>query len=91
MRNRNAIIGAESGAVKGNVSVIYDLPRPVWIYMGRVAVEKNIEAFLDLDLDECRAFVEDRSWRRSTLQLESYLAPRTRATAAAQPDSSASR
>ena len=172
----------------------YDLPRPIWIYMGRVAVEKNIEAFLDLDLpgskviigdgpdkkrlearytdshflgyrfgrelaahmaggdvfvfpsrtdtfgivmleamacglpvaalpvegpvdvvtsdrvgalDEdlgaaceralkldgqaCRAFVEDRSWRRSTLQFESYLAPRTRATAVAQPDSSALR
>lgn len=28
--------------------VHYDLPRPIAIYMGRVAVEKNIEAFLDL-------------------------------------------
>lgn len=27
-----------------------DYPRPIWIYVGRVAVEKNIEAFLDLDL-----------------------------------------
>jgi glycosyltransferase involved in cell wall biosynthesis len=27
-----------------------DLPRPIWLYVGRVAVEKNIEAFLDLDL-----------------------------------------
>ena len=26
------------------------LRRPVWLYVGRVAVEKNIEAFLDLDL-----------------------------------------
>lgn len=25
-------------------------PRPIWIYVGRVAVEKNIEAFLKLDL-----------------------------------------
>ena len=25
-------------------------PRPIWLYAGRVAVEKNIEAFLDLDL-----------------------------------------
>jgi glycosyltransferase involved in cell wall biosynthesis len=25
-------------------------PRPVWLYVGRVAVEKNIEAFLALDL-----------------------------------------
>jgi glycosyltransferase involved in cell wall biosynthesis len=46
---------------------------------------------LELDRDDCRAFVEDRSWRRSTLQFENYLAPRTRATAAAQPESSASR
>jgi glycosyltransferase involved in cell wall biosynthesis len=29
-------------------AVQWDLPRPVAIYMGRVAVEKNIEAFLDL-------------------------------------------
>jgi glycosyltransferase involved in cell wall biosynthesis len=27
-----------------------DLPRPVYLYVGRVAVEKNIEAFLKLDL-----------------------------------------
>jgi len=27
-----------------------DLPRPIFIYVGRVAVEKNIARFLDLDL-----------------------------------------
>jgi glycosyltransferase involved in cell wall biosynthesis len=27
-----------------------DLPRPIFVYVGRVAVEKNIEAFLTLDL-----------------------------------------
>lgn len=27
-----------------------DLPRPLFMYVGRVAVEKNIKAFLDLDL-----------------------------------------
>lgn len=25
-------------------------PRPIWLYAGRVAIEKNIEAFLDLEL-----------------------------------------
>ncbi len=27
-----------------------DLPRPIFLYVGRVAVEKNVEAFLNLDL-----------------------------------------
>ena len=172
----------------------YELPRPIWIYMGRVAVEKNIEQFLDLELpgskvivgdgpdkdrlahryadshflgyrfgtelaahiaggdvfvfpsrtdtfgivmleamacglpvaalpvdgpidvitshrvgvldedlgaacraalkldrDDCVAFVANCSWRRSTLQFESYLGPRTRDTASAQPESNISR
>src|SRR5207248_7702417 len=25
-------------------------PRPIWLYVGRIAVEKNVEAFLELDL-----------------------------------------
>lgn len=37
----------------------YDLPRPVWIYLGRVAVEKNIEAFLDLDLPGSKVVIGD--------------------------------
>jgi len=36
-----------------------DAPRPVSLYMGRVAVEKNIEAFLDLDLPGTRYVVGD--------------------------------
>lgn len=31
-------------------SAFLNLPRPLWLYVGRVAVEKNIEAFLKLDL-----------------------------------------
>jgi len=27
-----------------------DLPRPIYLYVGRIAVEKNLDAFLDLDL-----------------------------------------
>ncbi len=34
-----------------------DLPRPVFIYIGRVAVEKNIGAFLDLDLPGSKVVV----------------------------------
>lgn len=36
-----------------------DLPRPVYLYVGRVAVEKNIEAFLDLDLIGSKMVVGD--------------------------------
>lgn len=36
-----------------------DLPRPIHIYVGRVAVEKNIEAFLRLPLDGTRLVVGD--------------------------------
>ena len=37
----------------------YDLPRPVFLFVGRVAVEKNIEAFLSLDLPGSKLVVGD--------------------------------
>src|SRR3954453_19018097 len=37
----------------------WDLPRPIFIYVGRVAVEKNISAFLDLDLPGSKVVVGD--------------------------------
>jgi glycosyltransferase involved in cell wall biosynthesis len=37
--------------------VYKDLARPVWAYVGRVAVEKNIEAFLKLDLPGTKVVV----------------------------------
>ena len=36
-----------------------DLPRPIAMYVGRVAVEKNIEAFLQLDLPGTKVIVGD--------------------------------
>ncbi len=36
-----------------------DLPRPISMVMGRVAVEKNIEAFLELDIPGTRVVVGD--------------------------------
>lgn len=36
-----------------------DLPAPVFVYMGRVAVEKNIEAFLSLDLPGTKCVIGD--------------------------------
>lgn len=40
---------------------------------------------LELDRADCRRFAESRSWRRSTTQFESYLAPRVLETASNQP------
>ncbi|HUC17298.1 MAG TPA: glycosyltransferase family 1 protein [Acetobacteraceae bacterium] len=37
----------------------WNLPRPVFLYVGRVAVEKNIAAFLDLDLPGSKVVVGD--------------------------------
>jgi len=34
-----------------------DLPRPVYMYVGRVAIEKNIKAFLDLKLEGSKVVV----------------------------------
>lgn len=34
-------------------------PRPIWIYLGRVSVEKNIEAFLDLELPGTKFVIGD--------------------------------
>lgn len=36
-----------------------NLPRPVWLYVGRVAIEKNVEAFLRLDLPGTKLVVGD--------------------------------
>jgi glycosyltransferase involved in cell wall biosynthesis len=41
------------------------LPRPVFLCVGRVAVEKNLEAFLDLDLSGSKVIVGDGPARAS--------------------------
>jgi glycosyltransferase involved in cell wall biosynthesis len=35
----------------------FGLPRPLFLYVGRVAIEKNIEAFLELDLPGTKAVI----------------------------------
>ena len=42
--------GVELDIFRPGPSMPHDLKRPVFLYVGRVAVEKNIEAFLALDL-----------------------------------------
>ena len=44
------------------------LPRPVFLYAGRVAVEKNIEAFLSLDLPGSKVVVGDGPQRAQLMR-----------------------
>lgn len=44
---------------------ILDLPRPIFLYAGRLAVEKNLEAFLSLDLPGSKVVVGDGPARAS--------------------------
>ncbi|HEY7901076.1 MAG TPA: glycosyltransferase family 1 protein [Caulobacteraceae bacterium] len=43
----------------GDADIFADLERPIWLNVGRVAVEKNIEAFLELDLPGSKVVVGD--------------------------------
>ena len=38
---------------------VYELPRPIWLYVGRVAVEKSLEDFLTLPLEGTKVVVGD--------------------------------
>ena len=44
---------------------LYPWPRPILLYVGRVAVEKNIEAFLNLDVPGTKVVIGDGPQRRS--------------------------
>jgi glycosyltransferase involved in cell wall biosynthesis len=45
-----------------------ELPRPVFLFVGRVAVEKNLPAFLSLDLPGTKVVVGDGPQRRELQQ-----------------------
>ncbi len=45
--------------MKGDRGPFAGLPRPIFLYVGRVAVEKNVEAFLSLDLPGSKVVVGD--------------------------------
>ncbi len=49
--------GVDLALFRPDVREDWDLPRPVFLYVGRVAVEKNIRAFLDLDLPGSKVVV----------------------------------
>lgn len=51
--------GVDVTLFKPSPTPMPDLPRPVALYLGRVSVEKNIEAFLSLDLPGSKVVVGD--------------------------------
>jgi len=51
--------GVDTELFNPNSPATLDLPRPIFMTMGRVAVEKNIEAFLSLDLPGTKVVVGD--------------------------------
>jgi glycosyltransferase involved in cell wall biosynthesis len=48
--------------------VFQDLARPVWLYVGRIAVEKNIESFLAVDLPGTKVLVGDGPQREDLIE-----------------------
>jgi len=51
--------GVDTDLFKPDVVAALDLPRPIFMTMGRVAVEKNLEAFLALDLPGSKVVIGD--------------------------------
>jgi len=51
--------GVDTGLFNPHTPAMLDLPRPIFMTMGRVAVEKNLEAFLSLDLPGTKVVVGD--------------------------------
>ncbi|MCU0893925.1 MAG: glycosyltransferase family 1 protein [Rhodospirillales bacterium] len=47
---------------------LYDLPRPVSLYVGRIAVEKSVEDFLRLDLPGSKVLIGDGPMRAALAQ-----------------------
>jgi glycosyltransferase involved in cell wall biosynthesis len=51
--------GVDTNLFHPNAPARLDLPRPIFMTMGRVAVEKNLDAFLSLDLPGTKVVVGD--------------------------------
>jgi glycosyltransferase involved in cell wall biosynthesis len=51
--------GVDSELFRPRDKQFLDLPRPVWLFLGRVAVEKGIEDFLALDLPGTKLVIGD--------------------------------
>jgi len=57
--------GVDATLFRPRAGAVLDLPRPIFLTVGRVAVEKNLEAFLELDLPGTKLVVGDGPARAS--------------------------
>ncbi|HHD63490.1 MAG TPA: glycosyltransferase family 1 protein [Desulfobulbaceae bacterium] len=57
--------GVDTGLFRPYQEDCYNGPRPVFLYTGRVAVEKNLTSFLDLDLPGSKVVIGDGPDRQS--------------------------
>jgi len=57
--------GVDATLFRPRAGAMLDLPRPIFLTVGRVAVEKNLEAFLKLDLPGTKLVVGDGPARAS--------------------------
>lgn len=57
--------GVDLDAFHPDAKEAWDLPRPIFAYVGRVAVEKNLRAFLELDLPGSKLVVGDGPQRKA--------------------------
>jgi glycosyltransferase involved in cell wall biosynthesis len=51
--------GVDTSLFRPRGSSVLDLPEPIFLFVGRLAVEKNLEAFLSLDLPGTKVIVGD--------------------------------
>jgi glycosyltransferase involved in cell wall biosynthesis len=57
--------GVDTEQFRPRAEDFYGLPRPIFLYAGRVAVEKNLEAFLAIELPGSKVIVGDGPARAS--------------------------
>jgi glycosyltransferase involved in cell wall biosynthesis len=57
--------GVDHSLFRPRIGGALDLPRPIFLYVGRVAVEKNLEAMLSLDLPGSMVVIGDGPARAS--------------------------
>ncbi len=71
--------GVDTALFRPRAKSFLDAPRPVFLYLGRAAVEKNIEAFLKLELPGTKVVVgggPDLEMLRKKYPAARFTAPR---------------